>query len=565
MKEARFAAARSAARRGKRTGATLLAWLQLASAASPAMAWTMYYDGFAYERYSDNGYLLGAQVGYELGDPVRHRTQPIANWSSTCSAAEPVSWCTYQPAVCAQYSPGPWAAANNNGAWGPPGSGVNGYWPFIINYNLNPPAPMPAATGHAVECVGTASNIGKVVRVSPINLSQSPPTGPFRTINRGKVYYSAMVWVIESTVIATPGDGAFHAGFNNQPPEACLCYSNNNACTLQTAVARLLLRRAQGSGTNIAFNVGIQSHAAAGSNASAAWAGADVNPPYGTVYPGGPDPATAILVVASYEFKNNWGASPITNDDVSSLWVNPNPATFGDNAQEPPPTATSTGGDIPELAIRSFFLRNGPSGGTAGAAQREVFDELRIGTSWADVTSNVACTPPAATSITPSSSMAGQQVLGVQITGDNFIQGVTQVWLKMAGEPDIQANNVDVTDPQHLVCNFAIPEAAADGMRDVVVITCPDSPGTLAATFAIGAVCHDPRYDLDGDTFVDMDDFAAFQRCYTGDGDPTGTFAADTCGCLNSDGDMDIDLTDLVAFQACASGSGVAADPGCAN
>jgi hypothetical protein len=516
---------------------------------SNAWAWTLYYDGFAYGPVSDGSpaFLLGTQIGYELGDPHRHRTQPIPNWSDDCAAAEPASWCNFQPTICDQYDPSPWAAANNNGQWGAPGSGISGYWPYIINYNLNPPAPMPAATGNAVICNGTASNNGKVARVSPINLNQSPPTGPFRTISRGKLYYSMMVWVPESATTPTPGNGNFHAGFNNQPPEACLCYNNANACTLQTAAARLLLRRAAGDGSTQAFNIGIQSHAAAG--ITSVW-----DP---TIYPGGPDPATAIFVVASYEFRNNWGDTPNLTDDVSRLWVNPNPATFGDSSQEPAPTVESTGGDIPELQIQSFFLREGQSAGTAGTlpVARAAFDELRIGTSWADVTSDVACTPPTVTAISPEDGLRGTTTTAT-ITGTNFVQGVTQVRLRTTGEPDIAGNNVDVTDPQHLTVNFNIPAGAALGLRDVVVITCPDSTATLAGAFEVVS-CRDPIFDADNDSDVDLNDFGRFQVCF---GNPASTLG---CSCFDKDASGTIDGPDFVSFMDCGTRDQLPANPAC--
>ncbi len=526
-------------------------------AASQVQAWTMYYDGFAYEPYSDAGHLLGTQIGYELGDPIRHRTDPFSSW--TCGNPEPATWCSTQPLVCAQYPPSPWAGANNNTAWGPPGGG-SGYWPYIINNNLNPPAPMPAATGHAVMCNGTASNGGKVSRVSPINLNQSPPIGPFRTITRGKLYYSLMVWVVEAPTTPTPGNGGFHAGFNNQPPEACLC-TDSGACTMQTAAARLLLRCAQGDeGATNAFNIGIQGHGTPTSGAPPVWVGADTNPPYGTIYPGGLDTANALFVVVSYDMKNNTGSNPINTDDVSSIWVNPDPQTFGNNALEPAPSATSTGGDIPELSVRSFFLREGSSrAATTGyQATRIGFDELRIGTSWADVTSDVPCSPPTVAGIAPDAGAPGQQLVGVQVTGNHFVQGVTQVWLRTTGQPDIQGNNVDVTDPQHLTCNFNIPANAVNGARDVVVITCPESPGTLAGAFEIGACA--PPADFNCDGFVDGFDVNEFVNCASRDRVPVQPGCED----MDLDGDGDADVRDFAKVQVCYN-PGVAADPNCGN
>jgi hypothetical protein len=175
------------------------------------------------------------------------------------------------------------------------------------------------------------------------------------------------------------------------------------------------------------------------------------------------------------------------------MWVNPAADTLGapwaptyvTNGTAFP--LTSTGGDAFTGTIRSFFIREGGNAqGTATmGVQRVVFDELRIGTSWADVTSNVPCTPPAIQAIATGGGSAGTQLLNVSVSGTNFVQGVTEVRLKMTGQPDIVAANVNVVDPENLVCDIAIPGNAAAGARDVVVTTCPDSPATLGGAFQV--------------------------------------------------------------------------------
>jgi hypothetical protein len=88
----------------------------------------------------------------------------------------------------------------------------------------------------------------------------------------------------------------------------------------------------------------------------------------------------------------------------------------------------------------------------------------------------------------------------------------------------------------------------------------------FAANLEVG--CNSPAADVAGaggepDGAVDQLDFAVFQNCYTGAGDPSGLFNRAQCGCLDSDGDSDIDADDYSAFNACASGPGIAADAGC--
>ena len=513
----------------------------------PAGAWTMVYEGFGYEPPSTEA------TGYKLPNDGKPPEYPYhvgdTRYYNNINTPRPLS----APYI---YTPSAWISSNS--------TANVGYWPFISpGVAGDDPAGLaypglPAPTGHLLVCFGSSQNNGKSSRINMVDPGVTPPTGALRTIRDGTVYYSVLLKVIEAphALAETPRRGFFHAGFNDHWADASLPNATTGTPGVTRAAARLFVR-AGSTVDDFKFQIGIGSDSDPTTNDTTAW---DPN-----VYASGVTMAP-MLVVVSYEFVNG-----TATDDISRMWVNPDTATLGAAS---PPTYSSgattyplvtTGADANQDQIRSFFLREGGNSqglGTQGV-QRVVFDEVRLGTTWADVTSNVPCTAPTLASISPSSGKAGQQLIGVQITGTNFIKGVTQVWLKMAGEPDIQGNNVEVTDPQHLVCNFAIPEAAVAGMRDVVVITCPDSPGTLPATFAIGPMCSNPRYDLNGDSSVDMTDFAAFQRCYTGDGDPNGAFDADTCVCLNSDGDTDIDLTDLVAFQACANGPGVVANPAC--
>lgn len=69
--------------------------------------------------------------------------------------------------------------------------------------------------------------------------------------------------------------------------------------------------------------------------------------------------------------------------------------------------------------------------------------------------------------------------------------------------------------------------------------------------------------DIDADDDVDMDDFAAFQRCLTvGLASPESL--PEECQCFDFNGDGSINVTDLEDyFIPCASGAGVLPDPDC--
>ncbi len=72
--------------------------------------------------------------------------------------------------------------------------------------------------------------------------------------------------------------------------------------------------------------------------------------------------------------------------------------------------------------------------------------------------------------------------------------------------------------------------------------------------------CGPIRFDSDGDQDVDLTDFAAFQRCHTGE---AATPDCSACRCFDVDGDGRIATIDMAAFEQCATRDRVAADPAC--
>jgi hypothetical protein len=79
-------------------------------------------------------------------------------------------------------------------------------------------------------------------------------------------------------------------------------------------------------------------------------------------------------------------------------------------------------------------------------------------------------------------------------------------------------------------------------------------------------LCPDPFADADGDGDADLDDFGAFQACFTG---PISAGLPAECRCFDRpeenlpDGDGDIDQADFDQFALCASRASVPADAGC--
>lgn len=89
------------------------------------------------------------------------------------------------------------------------------------------------------------------------------------------------------------------------------------------------------------------------------------------------------------------------------------------------------------------------------------------------------------------------------------------------------------------------------------------APGEEEAVLGIsltGTGCPVDWADFNSDGYVDMLDFAEWQLCVTGPGDPSGQFDTENCGCADRDGDNDVDINDAEAFAACATGPGVPFD-----
>ena len=183
----------------------------------------------------------------------------------------------------------------------------------------------------------------------------SPPSGhtarlaiaPFG-FTSGTIYYSMAFQVTDLGAITATG--GFFAGFNNTP--------GTQATNPSVVGARLQLRLDPNDATK--FNVGIRPNS--GSIAPAFDA-----TPFAV--------GDTVFVVGAYTI------NPSTADDVSSLWVNPSSSTFG--AGTAPATLLSVvGGSDPAGGISTFIVRQGNN----QAPKAAIVDELRIDTTWAQVT-----------------------------------------------------------------------------------------------------------------------------------------------------------------------------------
>ena len=222
----------------------------------------------------------------------------------------------------------------------------------VASGSLAVPSAMPASFGNAAEIDGGPSSVatnpeaaGKALRLPFASLGIAVNSG-------GTIYYSMALRIDELTG-ATNTTGGFFVALNN---------STTATTTEPTAgAARLQSRIDPNDATK--YNLGIFRNVSA-TAAATSWSG----------------PLTVgetVFIVASYE------AVAGNQNDIARLWINPDSSTLGDGSFSPlttPPTVvdntTLTGTDI---GIFSILLRQSP-------APHVTLDELRVGTTWADVT-----------------------------------------------------------------------------------------------------------------------------------------------------------------------------------
>jgi hypothetical protein len=222
----------------------------------------------------------------------------------------------------------------------------------VASGNLAMPPQLLPAVGNSAEIDGGPSTMddnsqqqGKALRLPFASDGVAANSG-------GTIYYSLALRVDELTG-ATNTTGGWLLGLNN---------TTGATTTNPTAAGARLQARVDPTDGN-KYNLGVFRNV----NATAAaptWSG----------------PLTVgetLFLVGSYE------AVAGGQNDIARLWINPDPSTFGDASFSPTTTAptliddrTGTGTDI---GIFSVLLRQSP-------APHVTLDELRIGTTWADVT-----------------------------------------------------------------------------------------------------------------------------------------------------------------------------------
>jgi hypothetical protein len=173
---------------------------------------------------------------------------------------------------------------------------------------------------------------------------------------------------------------------------------------------------------------------------------------------------------------------------------------------------------------------------------------------------------------------ADWHIMRLTAIGTNDANRVVTIYLDENPEPALQIVGADARDEGEFWGDcFGFGTGSTAGMMEIAFdwVT-----GTNAGAFPPGAeqavlgrslipqFCPLPFADADEDGDVDQADFAMFQLCYTGAGDPGNLFDRKECKCFDRDNDSDIDGLDVSAFEDCATGPGIPFDaqnppPGC--
>jgi hypothetical protein len=211
--------------------------------------------------------------------------------------------------------------------------------PKLVSGNLSYPG-LPTSQGNSVSFGGNGES-------ARLNLSS--------VVGSGTVYFSFLLDV--TSISGLSSSGVFWAGFNN---------STGSQTTTPTTVATRIYTKTSGDG----FVLGVDKNS--GTTSDWYWDS--------TVHHTG----ETLFLVGGYTIN-----STSSTDDVSSLWINPDASTLGTGTAPAATVTAATGADITLSQVASFVLFDRSTAQPSG-----MIDELRIGTSWADVTSPLPVPEP---------------------------------------------------------------------------------------------------------------------------------------------------------------------------
>jgi predicted aconitase with swiveling domain len=257
------------------------------------------------------------------------------------------------------YTAGGGYTAPNTRTWQPTGygSGANLLSPnydkvhdvVLISPGLIVPGLNPGGAGNAASYGGPGYTARIDIRPSGLNAEDITPTSTFSNV----VYYSLAFRITDITNLQAVGGPL--AAFNNSVGQQA-----NNPTVL---AGRTNIRPDPAASGG--YQIGLIKAQDGTSIFDAA------------VYPLN----TQHFVVVKYDFNGAAGS-----DDVATMWIDPSPSTYGGLDPTTGTIITNPNGtDVASDVIRSFILRQGNISTVANPAG-VIADELRVGTTYADVT-----------------------------------------------------------------------------------------------------------------------------------------------------------------------------------
>lgn len=245
---------------------------------------------------------------------------------------------------------------------------------------LTSPTGFPAATGNMADLKGgTSGGYTEYDRINIPNAFNGNATAGYTAAYAGgsTLYYSLLLNVpanFSGTSIAGMGTAANHTN-PNENNDGLIAFNNVQGSQAGRPSAwngELVIRKGAASDT---FNLGVR-----GSTTTA-----------GTTYfTGDLTPGQTYLIVVEAQI------NATDTDGTNSLWVNPSAASYGAlTAPAPNGSSNGIGSNAGTWNMESLLIGAGIA---SGAAPTDTYmDEIRVGTTWADVTSVPAAVPlPAA-------------------------------------------------------------------------------------------------------------------------------------------------------------------------
>jgi hypothetical protein len=255
-------------------------------------------------------------------------------------------------------------------------------WRYTGPYNATPPPDEPPEiTAGSLTATGLPASSGNSVLFDFSNLGAARIQIPDGPASGPRYYWSGLFKVntlgnlISGLTETSASNGVYVAGFNT---------TVGAQASLPTAVGALLLVRPDFEVTPLepkpdTYQIGTS---VTTNNGDRVWASSS---PLAV--------GSTVFLVASYE--SVAGA----NNDIVKMWINPSANTFGvaedmlpaETLISPVPPNPGAGADLSTVA--TFVLRNNPN---IYQNTNWQFDELRVGTTWASVTTAVTPPPPLA-------------------------------------------------------------------------------------------------------------------------------------------------------------------------